>query len=143
MNINGVKRIMVVVLMTGVAGWLGTALAEDDNAPLINAQLAQMDTAPGPAFTTVDGKITKIDGSVYTVQSESTGYQNLGSTKNLSEIKIYVGQETKKLHGEKKVGDKIRAEVTRGGFCHSLHERFPAAPPSLSPFLTGPAPWPP
>ncbi len=120
MNFNGVNRILVAVLMTGIAGWLGIALAEDDNAPLINAQLAQMDTAPGPAFTTVDGKITKIDGSVYTVQSESTGYQNLGSTKNVSEIKIYVAQETKKLHGEKKVGDKIRAEVTRGGFANSI-----------------------
>ena len=70
MTINGVKRLMVVVLMTGIAGWLGTALAEDDNAPLFNAQLAQMDTAPG-------------------------------------------------VRGEKQVGDKIRAEVTRGGFANS------------------------
>lgn len=79
-----------------------------------------MDTAPGPAFTTVDGKITKIEGSVYTIQSESTGYQNHGSTTNVSEMKIYVGQQTKKLHGDKKVGDKVRAEITRGGFANSL-----------------------
>ena len=79
-----------------------------------------MDTAPGPAFTTVDGKITKIEGSVYTIQSESTGYQNQGSTTNVSELKIYVGQQTKKLHGNKKVGDKVRAEITRGGFANSL-----------------------
>lgn len=79
-----------------------------------------MDTVPGPAFTTVDGKITKIEGSVYTIQSESTGYQNYGSTTNVSEMKIFVGQQTKKLHGEKKVGDKIRAEITRGGFANSL-----------------------
>jgi hypothetical protein len=81
---------------------------------------AQMDTAPGPAFTTVDGKITKIEGSVYTIQSESTGYQNYGSTTNVSEMKIFVSQQTKKLHGEKKVGDKVRAEITRGGFANSI-----------------------
>jgi hypothetical protein len=81
---------------------------------------AQLDTAPGPAYTTVDGKVTKIEGSVYTIQSESTGYQNLGSTTNFSEMKIYVGQKTKKLHGDKKVGDKVRAEITRGGFANSI-----------------------
>jgi len=79
-----------------------------------------MDTAPGPAYITVDGKISKIDGSVYTIQSESTGYQNLGTTKNVSEMKIYVSKETKKVHGDKKVGDKVRAEITRGGFANSL-----------------------
>ena len=84
------------------------------------ADTAKMDTAPGPAFTTVDGKITKIEGSVYTIQSESTGYQNLGNTTNVSEMKIYVGQQTKKLHGDKKVGDKVRAEITRGGFANSI-----------------------
>ncbi|HKC93783.1 MAG TPA: hypothetical protein VKB81_07155 [Nitrospira sp.] len=81
---------------------------------------AQLDTAPGPAYTTVDGKVTKIEGSVYTIQSESTGYQNLSSSTNVSEMKIYVGQQTKKLHGEKKVGDKVRAEITRGGFANSI-----------------------
>jgi hypothetical protein len=45
-----------------------------------------MDTAPGPAYTTVDGKITKIEGAVYTIQSESTGYQNLGGTTNFSAL---------------------------------------------------------
>ncbi len=80
----------------------------------------QLDTAPGPAFTTVDGKITKIEGSVYTIQSESTGYQNLSSTTNVSEMKIYVSKQTKKLHGDKKVGDKVRAEITQGGFANSI-----------------------
>jgi len=80
----------------------------------------RMDTAPGPAYTTVDGKVTKIEGSVYTVEIESTGYQNYGTTKNVSEMKIYVSQQTKKLHGDKKVGDKVRAEITRGGFANSI-----------------------
>ena len=80
----------------------------------------QMDTKPGPAYTMVDGKITKIDGEVYTVQNESANYQNLASTTNISEVRIMVGKETKKLHGDKKVGDKIRAEVTFGGFANSI-----------------------
>ncbi|HXX73753.1 MAG TPA: hypothetical protein VEI50_01325 [Nitrospiraceae bacterium] len=121
MNID-VKRLLALALMAGIIGGFGTglALADSDEAASSNAQSMQMDTAPGPAFTTVDGKISKIDGPVYTVQSESTGYQNLGSTKNVNEVKIYVSKETKKLHGEKKVGDKIRAEVTQGGFANSI-----------------------
>jgi hypothetical protein len=79
-----------------------------------------MDTAPGPAYTTVDGKVSKIEGGVYTVQSESANYQNLGTSKNVSEVKIFVNEQTKKLHGDKKVGDKIRAEITEGGFANSI-----------------------
>ena len=112
---NRYKNIMVITLMCTAVMFLGLAHAATDGR---NA--AQMDTAPGPAFTTVDGKVTKIEGSVYTIESESTGYQNYGSTTNVSEMKIFVGQQTKKLHGEKKVGDKVRAEITRGGFANSL-----------------------
>jgi hypothetical protein len=36
------------------------------------------------------------------------------------EVRVYVSKETKKLNGEKKVGDRIRAEVTRGGFANSI-----------------------
>ena len=108
------KSIMVITVCTAVMS-IGVACASMDGA-----DSAKMDTAPGPAFTTVDGKITKIEGSLYTIQSESTGYQNLGNTTNVSEMKIYVGQQTKKLHGDKKVGDKVRAEITRGGFANSL-----------------------
>lgn len=43
------------------------------------------------------GQILKIQGSVYTIQSESTGYQNLGNTTTVSKMKIYVGQQTRKL----------------------------------------------
>ena len=109
------KRLMHLVSTTFICAavmYTGMALAAMD--------ATHLDTTPGPAFTTVDGKITKIEGSVYTIQSESTGYQNLSSTTNVSEMKIYVSQQTKKLHGEKKVGDKVRAEITRGGFANSL-----------------------
>ena len=79
-----------------------------------------IDTAPGPAYMTIDGKISKIEGAVYTIQSESSNYQNLGTSKNVSVTKIYVGGETKMLGGDKKVGDKVRAEITRGGFANSV-----------------------
>ena len=106
-SITAIPFVCAAVLFIGVAG-----ASEPDGTA--------MDSAPGPAFTTVDGKITKIEGSVYTIQSESTGYQNQGSTTNVSEMKIYVDQQTKKLHGDKKVGDKVRAEITRGGFANSI-----------------------
>src|SRR5262245_60061293 len=108
------KSIMSLTLLCTAVMCGGVACA------VMDGRGGQLDTAPGPAFTTVDGKITKIEGSVYTIQSESTGYQNLGSTTNFSEMKIYVGQKTKKLHGDKKVGDKVRAEITRGGFANSI-----------------------
>ena len=103
--------IFAVALMFGIAATTMACAARQE---------AVMDTAPGPAFTTVDGTITKIEGSVYTIQSESTGYQNLSSTTNVSEMKINVGRQTKKLHGDKKVGDKVRVELTRGGFANSI-----------------------
>lgn len=80
----------------------------------------EMDSKPGPAFTMVDGKITKIEGNVYTVENESANYQNLGSSVNVNQVRIKVGKETKKIHGDKKVGDKIRAEVTENGFANSI-----------------------
>ena len=109
---NQLRRLVSMTVMCAAVMYVGAGIAATD--------AMQMDTAPGPAFTTVDGKITKIEGSVYTIQSESTGYQNLSGTTNVSEMKIYVNQQTKKLHGDKKVGDKVRAEITRGGFANSL-----------------------
>ena len=36
-------------------------------------------------------------------------------------MKVHVGQGTKHLGGNKKVGDTIRAEITHGGFADSIH----------------------
>jgi len=105
------KSIMSITLLFAAVMYMEVGCASADG---------RMDTAPGPAYTTIDGKVTKIEGSVYTIQTESTGYQNLGATTNVSEMKIYVSQQTKKLHGDKKVGDKVRAEITRGGFANSI-----------------------
>lgn len=111
MDISTMLRTMILVLTMTVwgSGVTSPAMAE-----------RKMDAKPGPAYTMVEGKIIKIEGNTYTVQSESANYQNLASSVNVSEAKIVVGKETKVLHGEKKVGDKIRAEVTRGGFANSI-----------------------
>lgn len=83
-----------------------------------NQESQQMDTKPGPAYSTVEGQVIKIEGAVYTVQSPSPGYLDNGLQQD--EVRVYVGKETLKLRGEKKVGDKIRAEITHGGFANSI-----------------------
>ncbi len=114
MTIIGIQRIMRAVLVVGLLGGFGAGLAWAEN------QAQSMGTQPGPAFTTVDGKVVKIEGNVFTIQSQTANYQNLGTTTNTDEVRIYVGKETKKLNGAKKVGDKIRAEVTESGFANSI-----------------------
>ena len=109
------KSIMSMTLMVAAVMYMGVNFA-----CAVVRDAMPMDKAPGPAYATVDGKISKIEGSVYTIQIESTGYQNLAASTNISESKIYVGEQTKKLHGNKKVGDKVRAEITRGGFANSI-----------------------
>lgn len=78
----------------------------------------QQDTKPGPAFATIEGKVSKIDGDVYVVQTSIEDYR--GAKVNANEVRVYVGKQTKKLGGEKKVGDTVRAEITRGGFANSI-----------------------
>ena len=107
------KNLMGILIAVAVAAVFGVGVVSAET-------MAKLDSKPGPAYTMVDGKISKIEGSVYTIESESTGYQNLGTTTNVSEMKIFVSEQTKKLHGNKKVGDKVRAEITRGGFANSL-----------------------
>ena len=69
----------------------------------------QYDTKPGPAWKMVGGKVTSVQGDVYTVED----YEG-------NQVKLHVGQGTKQLRGNKKVGDSIRAEITRGGFANSI-----------------------
>jgi hypothetical protein len=112
------KRIMALTLTIAVAGLAGNSLALADSQEPTQQASGKMDTAPGPAYTTIDGQVTKIEGEVYTVQS---GYpDSLGGSMGQKEIRMYVGRETKKLKGDKKVGDKIRAELTYGGFANSI-----------------------
>ena len=68
----------------------------------------QHDEKPGPAWKTVGGTLKSIDGNSYTVED----YEG-------NQVKLYVGQGTKHVK-QKKVGDTVRAEITRGGFANSI-----------------------
>lgn len=69
----------------------------------------QHDSKPGVAWKTVGGTVKNIQGEVYTIE-DFEGNQ----------MKLYVGQGTKHLRSNKKVGDSIRAEITHGGFANSI-----------------------
>jgi hypothetical protein len=69
----------------------------------------QQDSKPGMAWKTVGGTVKSIQGETYLVED----YEG-------NQMKMQVGQATKRLQGNKKVGDTIRAEVTHGGFANSI-----------------------
>lgn len=69
----------------------------------------QHDSKPGPAWRTIGGTVKTIHSNVYTVED----YEG-------NQVQLYVGQGTKHIRGSKKVGDTVRAEVTRGGFANSI-----------------------
>lgn len=66
------------------------------------------DSKPGPAWKTVGGTVKQIDKNAYVVED----YEG-------NQVKLYVGQGTKVIK-QKKVGDTVRAEITRGGFANSV-----------------------
>ncbi len=66
------------------------------------------DSSPGPAWRTVGGTLKKVQTDSYTVED----YDG-------NQIVLRVGQGTKHIH-KKKVGDTVRAEITRGGFANSV-----------------------
>lgn len=66
------------------------------------------DEKPGPAWKTVGGTLKSIDGNAYMVED----YEG-------NQVKLYVGQGTRHIK-QKKVGDTVRAEITRGGFANSI-----------------------
>ena len=55
------------------------------------------------------GTVKSIQGDMYMLED----YEG-------NQMKVHVGQGTKRLRGNKKVGDSIRAEITRGGFANSI-----------------------
>ncbi len=85
------------------ASSLGSAPQAQD-AP----KAGQRDVKPGPAWKTVGGTVKKIEGDAYMVED----YEG-------NQVKLYVGQGTKQIN-KKKVGDTVRAEITRGGFANSI-----------------------
>ena len=68
----------------------------------------QQDSQPGPAWRTIGGTVKSVHGDIYTVED----YEG-------NQVKLRVGQGTKYIH-KKKVGDTVRAEITRGGFANSI-----------------------
>lgn len=99
-------KITTALVLAAIVGLFGASMVSAESP---SAQKRQMDTKPGPAHLTIEGKVNKIDGEVFVVQDY-----------NGNEVRLYVGKDTKRLRGEKKVGDTIRAEVTRGGFANSI-----------------------
>jgi len=77
---------------------------EQGDAP----QAGDHDSKPGPAWKTVGGTLKNVEGNIYTVED----YEG-------NQVKLHVGQGTKHIY-KRKVGDTIRAEITRGGFANSI-----------------------
>ena len=77
---------------------------EQSDAPKADHQ----DSMPGPAWKTIGGTVKKVHGDIYTVED----YEG-------NQVTLHVGQGTKHIH-KKKVGDTVRAEITRGGFANSI-----------------------
>ena len=112
------KKILPVLVSTLaiVALAMTPALAKDSknkkpsHAPAKAAAEAagHHDEKPGPAWMTLGGTVKKIEGTAYTVED----YEG-------NRVKLYVGQGTKQIR-KKKVGDTLRAEITRNGFANSI-----------------------
>lgn len=83
----------------------GAVMSDPGQAP----KSGQHDSKPGPAWRTIGGTVKSIHSDVYTVED----YEG-------NQVQLYVGQGTKHIRGNKKVGDTVRAEVTRGGFANSI-----------------------
>ena len=70
---------------------------------------SQSTPQPGPAWKTIGGTVKQIQGDIYVVED----YEG-------NQIQLYVSRDTKRLRGQKKVGDRVRAEITRDGFANSI-----------------------
>jgi uncharacterized protein YdeI (BOF family) len=66
------------------------------------------DHKSGPAWKTIGGTVKQIKGDTYMVED----YEG-------NQVQLFVGQDTKHIR-QKKVGDTVRAEITRGGFANSI-----------------------
>jgi hypothetical protein len=108
------KPIMGFLIAAAVAVTFGACAVSTEMAQ----PTAELDTQPGPAYKTVDGELKQIDGHTYVMEESVQNYR--GEIVKIDEVRFYVGKETKRVRGEKKVGDKIRVEVTRGGFANSI-----------------------
>ena len=112
------EKILLILVSAGaiVALTMTPALAKDSQKKKSSQVPEQIDAPkaghhdekPGPAWMTLGGTVKKIEGNAYTVED----YEG-------NRVKLYVGQGTKQIK-HKKVGDTVRAEITRGGFANSI-----------------------
>lgn len=72
------------------------------------ATAGHRDHKSGPAWKTIGGTVKQIKGDTYMVED----YEG-------NQVQLFVGRDTKHLR-QKKVGDTVRAEITRGGFANSI-----------------------
>ena len=79
-------------------------VSEQGDAP----KAGRHDSKPGPAWKTVGGTLKNVEGNIYTVED----YEG-------NQVKLHVGQGTKHIY-KKKIGDTVRAEITRDGFANSI-----------------------
>lgn len=86
------------------------AAAKVDGMPetVSSSTTGHPDQKSGPAWRTIGGTVKQIKGNTYTVED----YEG-------NQVQLFVGQDTKHLR-QKKVGDTVRAEITRGGFANSI-----------------------
>ena len=115
---NAKKKILPVLVSTVaiVALAMAPALAKaskntkshDSSTKAAVEASSYHDEKPGPAWRTFSGTVKKIEGNAYIVEDYEGNH-----------VKVYVGQGTKHLK-QKKVGDTVRAEITRGGFANSI-----------------------
>jgi hypothetical protein len=66
------------------------------------------DEKPGPAWKTIGGTAKNVHGDIYAVED----YEG-------NQVTLRVGQGMKRIN-KKKVGDPVRAEITRGGLGNSI-----------------------
>jgi hypothetical protein len=113
------KKILpiLVSVLAVVAVTMAPALAKDSKIKkssysptkaAAEAAASIHDEKPGPAWRTFNGTVKKIEANAYTVEDYEGNH-----------VKVYLGQGTKHLK-QKKVGDTVRAEITRGGFANSI-----------------------
>ena len=91
------------------SGTMGGSSMSTSASSMSSEPVMPTDDSPGPAFRVVSGKVVKIDGTYYDVE-EYTG----------NRVRLHVGSKTVLINGSKKVGDKIRAEITQGGYANSV-----------------------
>ena len=98
------NRVLIIILMNVcVFGMTCSAFANDANSD--HPSLAE---APAQ-FKTIDGMLLKIEGQSYLLLDRAG-----------KESQIHVDKSTKRLGGEKRPGDMVRAQVTKNGYALSI-----------------------